>query len=180
MCCFATMVFFVVLSSPVKPKKIFDIMKMSLFLYVFFLVLIKNDFPFFITILGIISVIYILVLRKTEISDEIIEMKNKSKDDDGAGGNSMATSKEFDEESIIKTKQNEYDQIDAINNRLFIFIIPTLITGFVIYIGKKKIQYKNKFDIVKLMVGTTTCNAKMVETQTNKISAFKAISALFE
>jgi len=169
-----TMVFFVVLTSPVKSKKIFDIMKMSTFLYAFFLVLIKTDFPFFIVILGVISVIYILVLRKTEMADEINEIKNKSKEDDGTKAN------EFDTENIIKTKQNEYDKIVTINNGLFISIIPILIAGFVIYIGKKKIQYKGNFDFVKLMVGTTTCNTKLVETQTNKISAFKAMSALFE
>jgi len=173
-----TLVFFVVLTSPVKSKKIFDIMKMSIFLYAFFLVLIKTDFPFFITILGIISVIYIFVLRKTEIAEEIIEIKNKSKEHEGGGGKSEA--KELETENIIKTKQHEYDKIVTIDNGLFISIIPILITGFVIYIGKKKIQYKGNFDFVKLMVGTTTCNAKLVETQTNKISAVKAIGALFE
>jgi hypothetical protein len=168
---YMTMVFFVVMTTPVKSNKIYDILKMSGFLYAFFILLTKTDYMFFVSILGIISIIYILVLRKSEIKDEIDEL-NKT-----AHTNNPPLAKS--DEISIKTKQNEYDTIVAVNNGLFISIIPLFIVGFIISVGKKKLQYKNNFDIIKLLVGTGECKPTRVELNVDKVSFINAFRAAF-
>lgn len=140
---FMTMVFFVVLTIPISDKKIYDIIPKTFLLYAFFLFLIKTEFHFFIIILIIISIIYILVLRKTEIKDDIEREKIKSSQSD-----SIESSE----------KVAEYNTIVTVNNTLFISIVPMLLIGNLIYLGRKKQQYKDKFSILKFIFGNFKCN----------------------
>lgn len=168
---YMTMVFFVVMTTPVKSNKIYDILKISGFLYAFFILLTKTEYMFFICILGIISIIYILFLRKTEIKDEIDELNQTMQT------NTPQLAKS--DEMTIKTKQNEYDTIVTVNNGLFISIIPLFITGFIIFVGQKKLEYKNNFDIIKLLVGSAECKPTRVEANVDKVSYLHAFRAAF-
>jgi hypothetical protein len=72
---YLTLVFFIVITIPVREKHILRIIPGSVILYAFFLGLIKTAFPYFVSILAIIMVIYILVLYKSELQDEIDKLR---------------------------------------------------------------------------------------------------------
>jgi len=69
------LVFFIVITIPVREKHILRIIPGSVILYAFFLGLIKTAFPYFVSILAIIMVIYILVLYKSELQDKIDKLR---------------------------------------------------------------------------------------------------------
>jgi Ca2+/Na+ antiporter len=209
---FMTLVFFVVLSIPVKFKRIYEILKTSTILYLFFILLLKTEIWFFMTVLVILSIIYVLVIRKTEIDDNITEMKKKIGHDEINHNppplqTPSTTSTEFTRfrceaseavtivsgnlqtdlsgnavriQNEIAANQTEYDNIVKINNGLFIMLVPIMCLGFVIYLGKKKIQYKNNFDIKKFIIGTTKCKSISTEQRTEHIPIMKAIQNAFK
>jgi hypothetical protein len=145
---------------PISDKKIYDIIPKTFLLYIFFLFLIKTEFHFFIIILIIISIIYILVLRKTEIKDDIEREKVKTSQN----------------ESIDQVeKVAEYDTIVTINNTLFISIVPMLLFGNLIYLGRKKQQYKDKFSVIKFIFGDFKCGP-----QPDNIPIRKSLGYLFK
>lgn len=156
---FMTMVFFVVLTIPDSDKKIFDIIPKSVLLYAFFLVLIKTEFFFFITILVLITITYILVLRRSEIQDEL---KVLGQPENGNINNHINIKKSNDKlnnkhNDTLTAKQNEYDIIIKINNILTICIIPLLLIGSLLYLGKKRSQYKDKFSFAIFIFGKIKC-----------------------
>jgi len=122
-------------------------------LYIIFLIFINNNYNFFIFGLIIVGLIYILNLKKTDLNGSIIE--NDSNKDNEKNKKIL--------ELIIK-----------INKYLFILFMIVIIIGFIIYMGEKKIEYKDKFSYITFIFGQAQC--KDVSPKTNYI---KALSASF-
>lgn len=154
---FMTMLFFIVLTIPDYDKKIFEVIPKTFLLYAFFLILIKTDFPFFIAILAIISVIYILVLRRSELHDELKEYNNDNNKNNKGIMDNKNPNPGADSAKITETR-HEYNTIVTINNALTISIIPLLVVGCLVYLGKKRYKYKDKFSIITFIFGAFKCN----------------------
>jgi len=137
---FLTMVFFVVLSSPIKNKKIKVIVVQSIFLYIAFLFLIKTDYRIFILLLVLLSVSYLFVLKKVELEADKEEFKEN--------------------QEKLKELDDEIKNVDFYNFVTMIFIVIFVIIGFLSYLGQKKIEYKNNFDFNKFLFGKPSCKNK--------------------
>jgi len=135
--CFLTMIFFVVLALPIDNKKLHIIIYKSFILYICFIAVIKTDYNFFIITMILLAILYLLTLKKNEIQYS------------------------YDNEKDIIKKKNYDDtlnNITYITNILCIIVIIVIIIGFLIYMGEKKLEYKNKFSYTVFLLGKTKCN----------------------
>lgn len=55
--------------------------------------------------------------------------------------------------------------IDQTNYLLSIFFIISSIVGFLVYMGEKKIEYKNKFDYLTFIFGKPSCRGFSPKTK---------------
>ena len=108
---FFTMIFFVMISAPIVQKNIFDTIKDSFLMYVFFIMLTKTAKYIFIGCFVLLCITYLLVLYDKQI-DESEDHPNK------------------------KRNQNRNQYILSL---LYTIIITLTIIGVIIYMGEKKI-----------------------------------------
>ena len=146
---FLTMIFFVVLVESDENKKLNNILSNSLILYIIFIFVIKTEYRFFISIIFLLGITYIFRLKK----DEINKNKKESINDDEK-----------------KKLDSELNFIAEINNFIFIIVIILIIIGFLIYLGEKKLEYKNKFNFLVFLFGKTQCS-----NYDSNISIYKAL-----
>jgi hypothetical protein len=140
---FLTLSFFVVLTDPLKKYNFINIFYESALLYIIFIIFINNDYNFFIFGLMIVGLIYILNLKKIDLTGSITE-NNLNKDNE-------------------KNKQL-LEMITKINTFLFILFMIVIIIGFIIYMGEKKIEYKDKFSYIIFILGQAQCRDKSPKT----------------
>ena len=130
---FFTMIFFVVLSYKNKNKNIYDIIKNSLGLYLFFIVISRCEIHFFYFILIFLGITYIINILKHDTMKEEINKKQHEENN---------------------KKMMIYDNITFI---LYILIILSTFIGVLIYMGQKKIEYKKKFNYFTFFIGKHRC-----------------------
>ena len=136
---FLTMIFFVVLTSPLKDNNILHIILKSFLVYIIFIFTTKTHYIFFITIIILLGLLYILIIKKGEVNDNINDEKN-----------------EVEKIKLI----NLLDNITLINNMIFILTILLIIIGFLIYYGEKKYEYKKDFNFIIFLFGKPDCTYK--------------------
>lgn len=147
---YLTLIFFVVLTTSVKDEQIYIILYKSFILYLLFLLVIKSDYRFFVTIIFLTGFYYLSILKKYEMI------------------NTLSTEKD----PIEITKLNTYiNYLIYFNNCLFIFIIFIIIIGFLIYLGEKKYEYGNKFNFLTFIFGKLYCS--QFEKKISIINALK-------
>lgn len=134
---FLTMIFFVVLTTPIKNNNILDIILNSILVYIIFIFTIKTHYKFFITIMVLLGLLYILTIRKGEIKNIMNDEENISEKD---------------------KLTNSYNNLTIINNIIFIIVIILIIIGFLVYYGEKKHEYKKNFDSIIFLFGKPNCN----------------------
>ena len=117
-------------------KNLVEVFTVSLYLYLIFILISKTEFGFFIAIIILTAVIYVLYLKRNEIA--------KRKED--------ATSNE-ELEKLEKTK----NLIIKINNGISIVVFILIFFGFMIYMGRKKYEYKNNFSYLTFIFGKVEC-----------------------
>ena len=142
-----TMIFFVVLSSGIKEKNILNIVKSSFLLYILFILISKSQIYTFYFILLFLGITYIINIIKQE-------------------------EKEIIQEELIKEDFDNYDHITYI---LYILIIITTIIGVILYMGEKKIEYRNNFNYFTFFLGKPNCAGK-----SPKVNVFKALKYAFK
>ena len=128
-----TMIFFVVLSSGIKDKDIFTIVQISILLYILFILISKSQIYTFYFILMLLCITYIIHIIKEK------EKENK------------------DEKNDTLEKINNYEYIMYV---LYILIIIITILGVILYMGEKKIEYKNSFNYITFFFGKPSCKGK--------------------
>ena len=146
---YLTLLFFVVLTDTSSVKKKFkEIFYESLKLYVVFLLLINCNKNLFALSILLLAVIYIIQLIKQDYIDENTDT--------------------YQDSPVLKNIKN----IEKICYILF-FVIA--ITGFIVYMGEKKIEYKDKFSYKTFIFGKPTCRGKSPTTNyvESFLSAFK-------
>ena len=149
---FFTMIFFVVLSSGIKGQNIFKIVQSSFLLYILFILISKSQIYIFYIILLFLCITYIINIIKEE------EKENLKKDE------------KIDK--LINEKINNYEYTIYV---LYILIIILTIIGVILYIGEKKIEYKNTFSYITFFFGKPSCKGKSPNT-----NLFKALKYAFK
>jgi uncharacterized membrane protein YiaA len=132
---YLTITFLVVLLEDLD-KNLTEVFLVSFYLYLVFILISKTEYGFFIAIIILTAVIYVLYLKRNEIA--------KRKED---------TSSNEELEKLEKTK----NLIIKINNGLSIAVFILIFIGFMIYMGRKKYEYKNNFSYLTFIFGKVEC-----------------------
>ena len=80
-----------------------------------------------------------------------------------------------DENSDEYEDSNKYKVLNMIDRIVYILFFIIVITGFIIYMGEKKIEYKNNFKYSTFIFGKPSCKGKSPDTKLVEsfIQAFK-------
>mgnify|MGYP006443950151 FL=1 len=144
---FLTLMFFVVLTdSSSQKKKFMVIFTDSIKLYFLWLLLINSDKKFFVLGLILLAILYILQLIKNDYI------------------NNKKINEEINEEINNKNKER-LSLIKNIEKVIFLIFFIVLVLGFIIYMGEKKIEYKNKFSYITFIFGKPSCRGKSPEVK---------------
>jgi hypothetical protein len=139
--CFLTLLFFVVITTePFKDKNLKEIIIKSIILYILFILLIRNDYRIFFSVIVLLGLIYIISIKNYELND----LLEKNID--------IKTKKEY---------ENQISILVTINNVLFVIVITLIILGFLFYMKKKKNQYKEQFNFLKFFFGSIKCKKNL-------------------
>ena len=150
---FLSLTFFVVLTAPLDDKSLKNIFYKSFILYILFILMMRTDKYFFIIILLLIALVYIFVLKENEYKS-ILEKNNLNEK----------------EKNEIK---NNIMNIKQINEYLFYIVIIITIIGFLLYLGEKKYEKKNKFCFSSFFFGQYEC-----KYEKDNISYKKALNSI--
>jgi len=149
---YLTITFLVVLLEHIPNKNLKRIFLVSFYLYLVFILISKTEYGFFVPIFILISIIYVLYLKREEIEKE--------------------------KESSSKDKKEELEKnhnlIIKINNVFIIIVIGLTIVGFLFYMGRKKYEYKNNFSYLTFIFGKVKCSETF-----SKIDYKKSLKYIF-
>jgi hypothetical protein len=134
---FFTLLFFVVLTLPNKPD-FKMILTIATRVYIFFILLSKTPVYIWLVVFALASITYLLEIYKDDKNKELVEYE------DG---------KILNENSKILSDQN----IVYIQKTISIIGLILTLTGFFIYMGEKKYEYKNKFSYITFLLGNSSC-----------------------
>ena len=146
---YLTLLFFVVLTDTSSVKKKFkEIFVDSIKLYLIFLLLINCNKKFFVGALTLLGAIYIIQLMKQDYKDQNTDEYENS---------------------------NKFKVLNMIERIVYVLFFIVLIFGFIIYMGEKKIEYKNSFKYSTFIFGKPSCKGKSPDTKLVEsfIQAFK-------
>ncbi len=132
-----TMFFFVILLAPLEDKR-FIVLK-SVAMYILFVLITKVEYKIFILIIVLLFISYIVVLQK-----ELQKKKNET----------------LEEQERRETKM--YDQINLV---VYFIVVILILIGVAIFMGEKKMEYKNKFNYITFFFGKVKC-AKNLQKHT--------------
>ena len=132
---YLTITFLIVLLENIPDKSLYKIFSISFYLYVIFILISKTEYGFFIPILIITAVIYILFLKREELNKQ------------------AETASKNEKEKIDKT----HDFIIKVNNGLIVVMFILTVIGFLVYMGRKKFEYKNNFNYLTFVFGKIEC-----------------------
>ena len=145
---FLTLMFFVVLTdSSSQKKKFMVIFTDSIKLYFLWLLLINCDKKFFVVGLLLLGLLYILQLIKNDYVIDKIE------------------DKQVNDENKYEKDEKTLKLIENIERIIFIIFFIVLVLGFTVYMGEKKIEYKNKFNYITFIFGKPSCRGKSPEVK---------------
>jgi len=142
-----TMIFFVVLSSNSNNKNILLILKNSLFLYIIFIFISKCHLQMFYFIITFLGIAYII---------DIINQDNINKIEN------IKQNKELTSEELINEELEYNKKINNNNNILYIIYVLILISifiGLILYMGEKKLEYKDRFNYITFFIGKPNCKS---------------------
>ena len=138
---FLTMLFFVVLTDPNFNLTFEQLVYNSFKMYIVFLLLINCNKNFFITALFLLGASYILHLKKNDLQNKLEDEKDNDE------------------------YKNKLKLFTEINNIIIYLLIIVIILGVIIYIGEKKIEYKNKFNYITFVFGKPSCRGESPNTE---------------
>jgi len=149
---YLTITFLVVLLEDLD-KNLVEVFLVSFYLYIVFILISKTEYSFFIAIIILTAVIYVLYLKRNEIA--------KRKED--------ATNEEL--EKLEKTN----NLIIKINNGISIVVFILIFFGILVYMGRKKYEYKNNFSYLTFIFGKVECKGTIsnIDLSTSLKHVFK-------
>jgi hypothetical protein len=133
---FFTLLFFVVLTLPNKPE-FKMILTIATRVYIFFILLSKTPVYIWLVVFALASITYLLEIYKDDKNKELVEDENS---------NILNDNKMLNDKNIV-----------YIQKTISIIGIILTISGFLIYMGEKKYEYKNKFSYITFLLGNSSC-----------------------
>jgi len=151
-----TLNFFVLLALPEFSTSLYDCVKSSSILYLFFMIITKTDVVAFYTILLLLGVSYLIQLN-INILDKKVEKDNTVIDDHTE--NTVIYNSNVGEQTLTQENKtiNDIDFYKNVTYYLNLVIIVFTILGFTSYLGEKKYEYKTKFNYLKFLFGRAHC-----------------------
>lgn len=153
---FFTLLFFVLITLPKNednpPPGVGYLLSSSGLLYAFFLILGNTPAWVWLIVFVLSSIIYLLELNKNHL-----EAVNKNEDDD---------EKAIDNNKKIKNYLYAQTSLTTVSILLTSF-------GFLVYLGEKKLEYKNKFSYLTFIFGAPECRG--ITKDKNILHALKHI-----
>lgn len=149
---YLTMVFFVTMTLDEynNTYSFTELFKSSLFMYFGFIVFSKTSTKFFFPVLFFLGLLYILHIRKSQLQTQL-QQKNTTDD-------------------MISSNQKQLDTLNTIMDVSSKITLVILAMGFFVYIGEKRVEYKNNFNFLTFLFGKTNCKGK-----SPKVSILKAL-----
>lgn len=138
---YLTLLFFVVLQTPLDNFMLLTSIKQTTGLYLIFLILINSHYSTFIISMFVLSISYVLTLQRKE-NKSILE--SITEDDVG----------EQEKELALQKSNNNIVLIQKYLHNILIF---TIALGFLSYLGSKKAEYKSNFNYFTFIFGKTSC-----------------------
>lgn len=133
---FLTLLFFVVLLLPIESKSLSHIFKISVPLYLWFIIFTRTSLYFFVTILVLLAITYLIYLHINDLKEVYSTMIES-----------------YQKKSLME-KIKWYEQVD----RMFYILISVLmVIGWLLYMGEKKYQFRKDFSYLTFLFGDTTC-----------------------
>jgi hypothetical protein len=151
-----TLNFFVLLSLPEFSTSLYECIKSSSILYLFFMIITKTDVAVFYTILLLLGISYLIQLninilvKKTEKNTTVIDDPTE---------NPVISNSKLSEQTLTQENKtiNDIDFYKNVTYYLNLIIIVFTILGFTSYLGEKKYDYKTKFNYLKFLFGRARC-----------------------
>ena len=127
---FLTLLFFVALTIP-ELKEQENFLGYTTLIYLWFIMMAKCYYTIWFIVFGLVGVLYVMQMYK----------ETKEKKDGEGGSQDMAMLKQAEKVVIVTT-----------------FVMTVL--GFLVYMGAKKREYKNKFSYLQFIFGMPSCKGK--------------------
>ena len=162
-----TLNFFVTLTLPDYNSSLYETFRSSSLLYLLFLIIVNIDTTIFYIVMILLGISYLIYLNMNIIQGKIDALQ-KDKDINETDRD-IDTSIETDP---ILNKHMEYYQM--VSTYINITSIILIIIGFIVYLGKKKYEYKSNFRYIDFLFGHPTCLNKSPQ-----ISYMKSIKYAF-
>jgi hypothetical protein len=144
---YLTLLFFISITLDDIGTSVNELIKNSFVLYLYFVLLTKNNKYFFISICIVLAIIYLAHI-------ELKLLKKKE--------NKNENEKLFLD--IYEKRKNKFG-LDTI---LHYVILILLALGTLTYMGEKKIEYKDKFDYLTFFLGKQVCKGKSPDVDISK------------
>lgn len=151
-----TLNFFVLLSLPEFSTSLYECIKSSSILYLFFMIITKTDATIFYIILLLLGISYLIQLN-IDILDKKIEKDNTVIDDHTE--NTVISNSKVSEQTLTQENKtiNDIDFYRNVTYYLNLAIIVFTMFGFTSYLGEKKYEYKTKFNYLNFLFGRAGC-----------------------
>ena len=146
---FLTMMFFVVLVDKDHPRTIISMLGFNMLLYGIAVIMMNTHVYFFLFSLLILACLYIFNLEGNELDDITLDKKTND----------------------LEKYNSKYNEI--IHNVLYVLFFISTTIGFLIYMGEKKLEYKDKFNYIYFLFGTANC-----EDTPSKTNIYKSLLAV--
>jgi len=141
---FFTMLFFVILTVPNQNLSIEESFKQSAILYFWFMLMAKTPKYIFLFLCILLLLAYVLTLKKNHILSTVADEKINDTDNTE------------NDKALVESKKSVIHINKYISHLYDLFIILTII-GLYIYYGKKKKEYKSRFNHFKFLLGNPNC-----------------------
>lgn len=145
-----TMNFFVTLTLPEFESSLYETFKSSLALYLLFVVITNVDTVIFYIVVFLLGVSYLIYLNKNVIQKKIDAIKDTTNKTDRALDQNISV-----ETDPILNHQLQY--YHSVSHYLNIISMALIAFGFIVYLGKKKYEYKKDFRYIEFLFGHPTC-----------------------
>tara|TARA_A100001015_G_C14954660_1_gene698241 strand:+ start:377 stop:1024 length:648 start_codon:yes stop_codon:yes gene_type:complete len=141
---FFTLFFFVLLTIPeLKDTNMFYT---TTILYAIYIMMSKTHYVFWFIIFGLIGILYLLHIIGGADPNEI--------DDEETDAEKSDEKKEV----IIKPSPWLGKETIRLSKQVLVYMIAFMLpTGFLVYLGEKKLEYKNKFSYFQFLLGKPSC-----------------------
>jgi len=162
-----TLNFFVTLTLPEYNTSLYETFKSSSLLYLLFLIITNIDTIIFYVVVFLLGINYLIYLITNNIQKKIDVITESSNTSDKARDQNIS----IENDPILNDQLNYYHTISHYLNIISIILI---VFGFIVYLGKKKYEYKNNFRYIDFIFGHPSCLDK-----SPNLSYMKAIKYAF-